>query len=63
MSLLEVLLRSYCIMLHFLQILSVNIGVAQWVRCCQTKGSLNYFIDELCFGEKGALLLLVLVTL
>lgn len=25
--------------------------------------SLNYFIDELCFAKKSALLLLVLITL
>lgn len=39
-------------MVHFLQILSVNGGVGDWGKCCQTEKSLNYFIDELCFGEE-----------
>lgn len=52
MSLHKVLLHSYCITLRFLQILSVNSGVGEWGKCCQTEKSLNYFIDELCFGEE-----------
>lgn len=52
MSLYKVVLHSYCITLHFLQILSVNSEVGEWGKCYQAQKSLNYLIDELCSGEE-----------